>query len=162
MRELEKSCDVSFLSRKIDELSWNHCKGGFFKLKSKVTSIVDTLLQPTLFDWDMKTLINDFSKFDKHFRANLINSVIGVKQASLIGTVGSNGISNLALFSSTVHLGSNPPLVAIFSRPEGDAPKQTLNNIIDIKDYSINHVNKSIINRAHSCSFKFTWFNSYY
>ena len=50
MRELEKSCDVSFLSRKIDELSWNHCKGGFFKLKSKVTSIVDTLLQPTLFD----------------------------------------------------------------------------------------------------------------
>ena len=104
----------------------------------------------------MKTLINDFSKIDKHFRANLINSVIGVKQASLIGTVGSNGISNLALFSSTVHLGSNPPLVAIFSRPKGDAPKQTLNNIIDIKDYSINHVNKSIINRAHSCSFKFT------
>ena len=42
------------------------------------------------------------------------------------------------------------------ARPEGDAPKQTLNNIIDIKDYSINHVNKSIINRAHSCSFKFT------
>ena len=104
----------------------------------------------------MKTLINDFSKLDKHFRANLINSVIGVKQASLIGTVGSNCISNLALFSSTVHLGSNPPLVAIFSRPEGDAPKQTLNNILDIKDYSINHVNKSIINRARSCSFKFT------
>ena len=39
MRELEKSCDVSFLSRKIDELSWNHCKGGFFKLKSKTIKI---------------------------------------------------------------------------------------------------------------------------
>ena len=103
----------------------------------------------------MKILINDFSILDKHYRANLINSVIGVKQASLIGTVGNNGISNLALFSSTVHLGSNPPLVAIFSRPEGDTPKQTLNNIIENKDYSINHVNKSIINRAHSCSFKF-------
>ena len=77
----------------------------------------------------MKILINDFSSLDKHYRANLINSVIGVKQASLIGTVGSNCISNLALFSSSVHLGSNPPLVAIFSRPEGDAPKQTLNNI---------------------------------
>ena len=103
----------------------------------------------------MKILINDFSILDKHYRANLINSVIGVKQASLIGTVGNNGISNLALFSSTVHLGSNPPLVAIFSRPEGDTPKQTLNNIIENKDYSINHVNKSIVNRAHSCSFKF-------
>ena len=103
----------------------------------------------------MKILINDFSILDKHYRANLINSVIGVKQASLIGTVANNGISNLALFSSTVHLGSNPPLVAIFSRPEGDTPKQTLNNIIENKDYSINHVNKSIIKRAHSCSFKF-------
>ena len=50
MRELEESSDLNILSRKIDKLSWNHCKGGFFKLKSKITSIVDTLLQPTLFD----------------------------------------------------------------------------------------------------------------
>ena len=104
----------------------------------------------------MKILIEDFNTLENHYRANLINSVIGVKQASLIGTVGVNCISNLALFSSTVHLGSNPPLVAIFSRPEGDTPKQTLKNIIDNRDYSINHVNKSIINRAHSCSFKFS------
>ena len=104
----------------------------------------------------MKILINDFSSLDKHYRANLINSVIGVKQASLIGTVSKNSISNLALISSTGHLGSNPPLVAIFSRPQGDTPKQTLNKINENEDYSINHVNKSIINRAHSCSFKFT------
>ena len=104
----------------------------------------------------MKILIEDFNTLENHFRANLINSAIGIKQASLIGTVGVNCISNLALFSSTVHLGSNPPLVAIFSRPEGDTPKQTLKNIIDNRDYSINHVNKSIINRAHSCSFKFS------
>ena len=50
MRELEQSSDLNILSRKIDELSWNHCKGGFFKLKSKIPSIVDALLQPTLFD----------------------------------------------------------------------------------------------------------------
>ena len=104
----------------------------------------------------MKILIEDFNTLENHYRANLINSVIGIKQASLIGTVGVNCISNLALFSSTAHLGSNPPLVAIFSRPEGDTPKQTLKNIIDNRDYSINHVNKSIINRAHSCSFKFS------
>ena len=104
----------------------------------------------------MKILIEDFNTLENHYRANLINSVIGVNEASLIGTVGVNCISNLALFSSTVHLGSNPPLVAIFSRPEGDTPKQTLKNIIDNRDYSINHVNKSIINRAHSCSFKFS------
>jgi flavin reductase (DIM6/NTAB) family NADH-FMN oxidoreductase RutF len=104
----------------------------------------------------MKTLIKDFDSLDRHYRANLVNSIIGVKQASLIGTFDNRNLSNLALFSSAVHLGSNPPLVAIFSRPQIDSPKQTLNNIIENKFYTINHVNTSIIQRAHSCSFKFS------
>ena len=51
---------------------------------------------------------------DRFYRANLINSIVGIKQASLIGTVSNKNISNLALFSSVVHLGSNPQLVAMF------------------------------------------------
>ena len=50
LRSLESSSDVYMLPRKIDELSWNHCKGGFFKLKSKISSIVDSFMHPTLFD----------------------------------------------------------------------------------------------------------------
>ncbi len=103
----------------------------------------------------MKTLIRNFGSLDRHYRANLVNSVVGIKQASLVGTIDSKNISNLALFSSCVHLGSNPALVAIFSRPSSDSPKQTLNNIISSKFYTINHVNDLILQRAHSCAFKF-------
>ena len=104
----------------------------------------------------MKTLINEFGSLDRHYRANLINSAVGIKQASLIATFDDRNLSNLALFSSAVHLGSNPPLVAVFSRPETDSPKQTLNNIISNSFYTINHVNSSILQRAHGCSFKFS------
>ena len=104
----------------------------------------------------MKTLINEFGSLDRHYRANLINSAVGIKQASLIATFDDRNLSNLALFSSAVHLGSNPPLVAVFSRPETDSPKQTLNNIISNSFYTINHVNNSILQRAHGCSFKFS------
>ena len=103
----------------------------------------------------MKKTIQDFKSLDRHYRANLINSIIGIKQASLIGTYSKSSVSNLALFSSAVHLGSNPPLVAIFSRPAGSSPKQTMENIILQKYYTINHVNESIVSRAHSCSFNF-------
>ena len=92
----------------------------------------------------MKKKIHDFKSLDKHFRANLINSIIGIKQASLIGTLGKNNNSNLALFSSAVHLGSNPPLIAVFSRPATSSPKQTMENIVSQGYYTVNHVNQSI------------------
>mgnify|MGYP000568936988 CR=1 FL=1 len=84
----------------------------------------------------MHLLNNDIKKLDRHFRANLINSSVGIKQASLIGTINSKKRTNLALFSSAVHLGSNPALIAIFSRPSTEIPKQTLNNIILHKHYT--------------------------
>ena len=43
-------------------------------------------------------------------RLNIINSITGVKPANLIGSISENGHSNLAVFSSIVHLGSNPAL----------------------------------------------------
>tara|TARA_B100001250_G_scaffold356401_1_gene331455 strand:+ start:8632 stop:9294 length:663 start_codon:yes stop_codon:yes gene_type:complete len=95
------------------------------------------------------------SKIDKIYRSNLINSIVGIKQASLIGTHNKNNITNLAIFSSVVHLGSNPALIGLFTRPITDPPKQTLNNIISEGCYTINHVNKNIIDRSHCTSFKF-------
>ena len=44
-------------------------------------------------------------------RLNIINSITGVKPANLIGSISENGHSNLAIFSSIVHLGSNPCLL---------------------------------------------------
>ena len=44
-------------------------------------------------------------------RLNLINSITGIKPANLIGTISKDGHTNLAIFSSVIHLGSNPALI---------------------------------------------------
>ena len=49
----------------------------------------------------------DIDKLERYYRANLINSVTGYKPANLIGTINDEGITNVAIFSSVVHLGSN-------------------------------------------------------
>ena len=56
----------------------------------------------------------DIEELDKVYRINLINSCSGYKSANLIGTKSKSGISNVAVFSSIVHLGSSPPLLGFF------------------------------------------------
>ena len=99
---------------------------------------------------------NSFDELDIRYRSNLFNSIVGIKQASIVGTINSNDLTNLAIFSSTVHLGSNPALIGLFTRPMTAPPKQTLNNIISENSFTINHVNKKILSRSHSTAFKFT------
>ena len=98
---------------------------------------------------------NEFENLDSFYRSNLVNSVVGIKQANLIGTISKSGITNLAIFSSVVHLGSNPALIGFFNRPVSYPPKQTLNNILETKHFSINQVNHLIAKRAHATSYKF-------
>ena len=50
-------------------------------------------------------------------RLNIVNSITGIKPANLIGTISKNKISNVAIFSSVVHLGSNPALIGVIVRP---------------------------------------------
>ena len=47
------------------------------------------------------------------YRINLINSCSGYKSANLLGSVSKDGITNVAVFSSVTHLGSNPPVTPI-------------------------------------------------
>ena len=97
---------------------------------------------------------------DRFYRANLINSIIGIKQANLIATISSQNTTNLAIFSSGIHLGSNPALIGIFSRPRTAYPKQTMENILLNKQFTINHVNADILKRSHATSYKFDEFIS--
>lgn len=96
----------------------------------------------------------DIDALDKVYRLNLINSITGYKPANLIGTKSINGEENVAIFSSIVHLGSNPPLVGFIMRP-ATVPRNTLDNIKDTKFYTVNHVNSDIAKRAHYTSAKF-------
>ena len=97
----------------------------------------------------------DIKKLDRFFRLNLINAVTGIKPANLIGTISSAGEKNLGIFSSVIHLGSNPPLIGFIVRPTGEVSRHTYENIRENGFYTINHVHREFIERAHYTSAKF-------
>ena len=88
-------------------------------------------------------------------RLNIINSITGVKPANLIGSISDNGLSNLAIFSSIVHLGSNPALLGFILRPQHEVRRDTYDNIMQTKYYTINHIPSDYIKNAHYTSAKF-------
>ena len=71
---------------------------------------------------------------DSRYRATLINSLAGVKQAFLIGSKSSSGHSNLAIFNSLIHIGANPPLWGFLCRPD-TVKRDTLQNILETGEY---------------------------
>ena len=88
-------------------------------------------------------------------RLNIINSISGIKPANLIGTISDKGESNLAIFSSVVHLGSNPALIGFVMRPEQEVRRHTFENIFENGFYTINHIHESFAEQAHYTSAKF-------
>ncbi len=84
----------------------------------------------------------------QRFRANFINSVTGYKSANLIGTISDDGVHNLAVFSSVVHLGSHPPLLGFITRPTV-VPRHTYLNIKANHYFTVNHIARSFIKAAH-------------
>jgi len=87
-------------------------------------------------------------------RAQLINSISGFRSVALIGTIDTQGQTNLAIFSSIVHLGSNPPLLGFIMRPDS-VERHTLSNIMETGCYTINHINSSMYEKAHQTSARY-------
>ena len=96
----------------------------------------------------------DLASLDHLYRINLINSSSGFKSANLIATKSKAGVSNVAVFSSVIHLGSNPPLLGFLTRPT-TVPRNTYKNIQETGCYTINHIYEDIIEDAHHCSAKY-------
>ncbi|MCK7516855.1 MAG: flavin reductase family protein [Ignavibacteriales bacterium] len=67
-------------------------------------------------------------QFEKLYRTNLFNSLSGFKSANLIGTISKEGKTNLAIFSSVIHVGANPPLMGLLMRPVS-VERHTYHNI---------------------------------
>ncbi len=97
---------------------------------------------------------SEIESWERFYRANFINSLTGFKSVNLIGTVNEQGQTNLGIFSSIVHIGSNPALVGYINRPVIAAP-HTLANIQATKVYTINHINSSFVQKAHQTSAKY-------
>ena len=96
----------------------------------------------------------DIDQMHHLYRINLINSCSGYKSANLIGTKDKHGVSNVAVFSSVTHLGSNPALLGFFLRPT-TVIRNTYDNIKKTGVYTINHIHKDILEDAHHTSAKY-------
>lgn len=96
----------------------------------------------------------DIDAMEKLYRINLINSCSGYKSANLIATQSQEGLTNVAVFSSVTHLGSNPPLLGFILRPNV-VPRNTYENIRKTGIYTINHIHQKITKDAHHTSAKY-------
>jgi flavin reductase (DIM6/NTAB) family NADH-FMN oxidoreductase RutF len=103
----------------------------------------------------MKTLrSHDLAAMDPRVRVQFATSLPGVKPVCLVGTRNSAGIGNLAPFSSVVHLGSNPALLGMVTRPDV-VERHTLANILESGCWTLNHLHPGIVEAAHQCSARY-------
>ncbi len=87
-------------------------------------------------------------------RANLINTISGYKSANLIATRSSQGATNLAIFNSVIHLGSNPSLLGFVLRPL-TVQRHTYENLKATSYYTINAITQDMYREAHHTSAKY-------
>lgn len=97
---------------------------------------------------------DDINQMHHLYRINLINSCSGYKSANLIGTKSKDGISNVAVFSSVTHLGSDPALLGFFLRPT-TVIRNTYDNIKETGFFTLSHIHQHIIEDAHHTSAKY-------
>ena len=87
-------------------------------------------------------------------RARTINSLSGFKSANVIGTSDAQGVHNLSVVSSVVHLGSSPAQMGVVLRPPG-ADAHTYKNIMATGQCTFNHVGEAWFQQAHQCSARY-------
>lgn len=98
--------------------------------------------------------IDEIHQLAHLYKINLINSCAGYKSANLIATKSAENSTNVAIFSSVIHLGSAPPLLGFILRPT-TVPRNTYQNIVDTGFYTINHIHQEILEDAHHTSAKY-------
>lgn len=93
-------------------------------------------------------------QLEQRYRTAFINSLAGFRQAVLIGTRSVDGKTNLAIFNSLIHLGANPALFGLMSRPDS-VQRDTLQNILDTKEYTLNFIQAAHYKKAHQTSARY-------
>ena len=105
--------------------------------------------------FEMQTFTSaDIAGMELLARVQFATSLPGAKPISLIGTTDRGGQTNLAPFSSVVHLGSSPCLLGMISRPDL-VDRHTLANLTEMRAWTINHLHPEILDAAHQCSAKY-------
>ncbi|MFT5904582.1 MAG: flavin reductase (DIM6/NTAB) family NADH-FMN oxidoreductase RutF [Cryomorphaceae bacterium] len=96
----------------------------------------------------------DIDAMEKLHRVQLATSLPGAKPICLVGTKSLAGVTNLAPFSSITHFGSSPMLIGMVTRPD-TVDRNTLRNILDTESWTLNHVHREILEKAHQCSARY-------
>ncbi|MBK0383359.1 flavin reductase [Pedobacter sp. SD-b] len=96
----------------------------------------------------------EISQMEQRFRTTFINSISGFKSLQMVGTINSEGNTNLALFSSIFHVGANPPYLGMVVRPDGNE-HETIQNIMFNKCYTLNNVTIAKVKNAHQTSARY-------
>lgn len=96
----------------------------------------------------------DIEQLEQRKRATFVNSLAGYKQAVLVGTKSADGIANLAIFNSLLHLGANPAMYGLLNRPDS-VQRDTLQNILATKEYTLNYVRAKDYTKAHQTSARY-------
>ncbi len=87
-------------------------------------------------------------------RMNLINTCGGLKSGNLIGSISKAGVTNLAVFNSVIHLGSNPPMLSFMLRPT-TVERHSYDNFKENSQFTVNHIHESFVDKAHQTSAKY-------
>ena len=96
----------------------------------------------------------DWNKREGRYWGTFFNTISGPRSVVMIATQDENGIGNIGLFNSLVHLGANPPLLGFILRPTTVA-RHTYDNIKTLQHYTINHGNETLIPQLHQSSAKY-------
>lgn len=96
----------------------------------------------------------DIEQYEQRYRTAFVNSLAGFRQAVLVGTKSVSGNTNLAIFNSLIHLGANPALLGLINRPDS-VQRDTLENILETKEYTLNYVRAAEYGKAHQTSARY-------
>ncbi len=105
-------------------------------------------------EMEIRITSNDLAGFEKQDRTNLVNGLSGYKSAHLIGTCNKMGKTNLAIFSSVIHIGASPALMGFIQRPVS-VERHTYENILETGEFTINHVPLEYFKNAHQTAARF-------
>jgi len=96
----------------------------------------------------------DLEAWPSRKRARTVNSLSGFKSATLVGSVDLNGVHNLSVVSSVVHLGSSPAQMGMVLRPPGD-DAHTYKNLLATGQCTFSHIGVAWVAQAHQCSARY-------
>ncbi|MEL6922682.1 MAG: flavin reductase [Bacteroidota bacterium] len=98
--------------------------------------------------------INDFETMEKRRRTALMNSLSGFKSVNLVSSISADGVSNLSIVSSVIHIGANPALMGFIMRPIS-VTRDTYNNIMETGTYTFNHIRPEFYKQAHQVAARY-------